>query len=78
VYIPFPTLSIHPHRLPPFYYLLSFRLQAYGFGPNATEVGGVSIPAGASLVYEVELVDFKKSKEVWEMDTPAEKLEAAK
>ena len=46
----------------------------YGFGAEGDKEKGV--PPDAVLLYEVELVEFEKEKESWDMDT-AEKISAA-
>lgn len=48
----------------------------YGFGETETKRGLAIVPPNSTLTYEVELVEFKKEKESWDMETP-EKIEAA-
>jgi len=47
---------------------------AYGFGAAGNAEKGV--PPNAVLIYEIELLDFQKEKESWDMDT-TEKIGAA-
>ncbi|KAL6843501.1 hypothetical protein ACP4OV_026563 [Aristida adscensionis] len=48
----------------------------YGFGDTETQRQLISVPPCSTLIYEVELIDFTKGKELWEMNSH-EKLEAA-
>ncbi|KAI5067972.1 hypothetical protein GOP47_0016317 [Adiantum capillus-veneris] len=48
----------------------------YGFGDAEVKRNFVVVPPNSTLTYEVELVNFEKEKETWDMDT-AEKIEAA-
>lgn len=48
----------------------------YGFGDVETKRALAVVPPNSTLIYEVELVEFEKEKESWEMETP-EKIEAA-
>ncbi|KAG0608754.1 hypothetical protein M758_8G129900 [Ceratodon purpureus] len=48
----------------------------YGFGGEETKRDLASVPANSKLIYEIELVEFVKDKESWELETP-EKLENA-
>ncbi|KAJ6822804.1 70 kDa peptidyl-prolyl isomerase-like [Iris pallida] len=48
----------------------------YGFGNDDTKRDMITVPAHSTLIYEVELVDFTKEKELWEMNSH-EKVEAA-
>lgn len=48
----------------------------YGFGDVETKRALAVVPPNSTLIYEVELVEFEKEKESWDMDTP-EKIEAA-
>lgn len=49
----------------------------YGFGGEETKRDLASVPANSKLIYEIELVDFVKDKDSWELETP-EKLENAR
>ncbi|KAL6637777.1 hypothetical protein ACP70R_025349 [Stipagrostis hirtigluma subsp. patula] len=48
----------------------------YGFGDTEVQRQLLRVPPCSTLVYEVELIDFTKEKESWEMNSQ-EKLEAA-
>ncbi|ONK60180.1 uncharacterized protein A4U43_C08F15240 [Asparagus officinalis] len=48
----------------------------YGFMNDHVDRIGINVPAYSTLVYEVELVDFTKEKELWEMSNH-EKIGAA-
>ncbi|TVU45247.1 hypothetical protein EJB05_04726, partial [Eragrostis curvula] len=48
----------------------------YGLGDTEVERQLITVPPCSTLIYEVELIDFTKEKESWEM-SPHEKLEAA-
>ncbi|CAM6018916.1 unnamed protein product [Sphagnum balticum] len=48
----------------------------YGFGGEPTHRDLALVPANSTLIYEIEMVDFIKEKESWDMDTPT-KIEAA-
>eukprot|EP00250_Pteridium_aquilinum_P013605 c21449_g1_i1 orf=550-2310(-) len=48
----------------------------YGFGDVETQRALAVVPPKSTLTYEVELVEFQKEKESWDMNTP-EKIEAA-
>jgi FK506-binding protein 4/5 len=48
----------------------------YGFGSAETKRDLATVPANSTLTYDIELVDFVKDKESWDMETP-EKLETA-
>ncbi|GJM96488.1 hypothetical protein PR202_ga13327 [Eleusine coracana subsp. coracana] len=47
----------------------------YGFGNTEVQRQFIAVPPCSTLIYEVELIDFTKEKESWEM-SPDEKLEA--
>jgi len=47
----------------------------YGYGKEGNPA--LNIPPNATLVYEIELVDFQKAKEAWDMEFP-EKVEVSK
>lgn len=48
----------------------------YGFGNDEVKLAFATVPPCSTLIYEVELVDFVKEKEPWEMNS-LEKIEAA-
>ncbi|XP_039830772.1 peptidyl-prolyl cis-trans isomerase FKBP62-like isoform X2 [Panicum virgatum] len=48
----------------------------YGFGSTEVQRQLITVPSCSTLIYEVELIDFTKEKESWEMSAH-EKLEAA-
>nr|XP_019709874.1 peptidyl-prolyl cis-trans isomerase FKBP62 isoform X2 [Elaeis guineensis] len=48
----------------------------YGFGNDEVKLAVTTVPPCSTLIYEVELVDFIKEKEPWEM-SGLEKIEAA-
>ncbi|MCO5566991.1 hypothetical protein L7F22_020674 [Adiantum nelumboides] len=48
----------------------------YGFGTAEVQRPLAVVPPNSTLTYEVELVEFQKEKESWDMNT-AEKIEAA-
>ncbi|OEL34485.1 Peptidyl-prolyl cis-trans isomerase FKBP62 [Dichanthelium oligosanthes] len=48
----------------------------YGFGNTEVQRQLITVPPCSTLIYEVELIDFTKEKESWEMSAN-EKLEAA-
>ncbi|XP_025797658.1 peptidyl-prolyl cis-trans isomerase FKBP62-like isoform X2 [Panicum hallii] len=48
----------------------------YGFGNTEAQRQSITVPSCSTLIYEVELIDFTKEKESWEMSAH-EKLEAA-
>ncbi|KAG1341813.1 peptidyl-prolyl cis-trans isomerase FKBP62 [Cocos nucifera] len=48
----------------------------YGFGNEEVKLAVTTVPPCSTLIYEVELVDFTKEKEPWEMSV-LEKIEAA-
>ncbi|XP_024404088.1 peptidyl-prolyl cis-trans isomerase FKBP62 isoform X2 [Physcomitrium patens] len=48
----------------------------YGFGGEETKRDLAIVPANSTLFYEIELVEFIKEKESWELEVP-EKLELA-
>lgn len=48
----------------------------YGFGDVETKRALAVVPPNSTLTYEVELVEFEKEKETWDMDN-TEKIEAA-
>jgi FK506-binding protein 4/5 len=50
-------------------------LPNYGYGAKGNEA--LNVPANATLIYEVELLEFTKEKASWEMSTE-EKIEACK
>jgi len=47
----------------------------YGYGKEGNPIKG--IPPNATLLYEIELVEFEKAREPWDMEFP-EKIEVAK
>jgi FK506-binding protein 4/5 len=48
----------------------------YGFGGAETKRDLGTVPPNSTLIYELELVEFSKEKESWDLETP-EKLETA-
>ncbi|KAK1264701.1 Peptidyl-prolyl cis-trans isomerase FKBP65 [Acorus gramineus] len=48
----------------------------YGFGNTQTQMNLVAIPSFSTLYYEVEMVEFTKVKEPWDME-PEQKIEYA-
>jgi FK506-binding protein 4/5 len=48
----------------------------YGFGGAETKRDLGTVPPNSALIYELELVEFSKEKESWDLETP-EKLETA-
>ncbi|CAO2822434.1 unnamed protein product [Amaranthus hypochondriacus] len=48
----------------------------YAFGASESQQELATVPANATVFYEVELTSFTKEKESWDMNTP-EKIEAA-
>lgn len=50
---------------------------AYGFGDVVTNIGAMEIPPNTPITYEIELLNFEKEKEAWELDSFAEKRDFA-
>ncbi|MQL93463.1 hypothetical protein Taro_026118 [Colocasia esculenta] len=48
----------------------------YGYGNNEVKRHLAAVPASATLIYEVEMIDFVKEKESWELNS-REKIETA-
>jgi len=49
----------------------------YGYGEKATKKGDLEIPPNSFISYEIEILNFEKEKEAWELDNFTERKEAA-